>query len=274
MLKSLLIGLDGSCDGAVGLGIEWARRFDALAVGLAIVDEPGIHDSSIGLLGENRTGSALATLVAEARQHAADALRAFEARCRAAGVNYRVLEEAGTPYVEMLKESQRFDLMILPRDSHFEFAWQAENDETLTRVLRDTPRPVVVVSSRPRSGETIVVAYDGSLQAARTLAAFEATGLATTRPVCVVSVASKRSDAIEQAERASEFLEFHNVKPVLHIEDAGTHPAELILRQIERLNAGLLVMGVYGQPILREFFLGSVTKSVLKHSDVPVFCYH
>jgi len=30
----------------------------------------------------------------------------------------------------------------------------------------------------------------------------------------------------------------------------------------------------YGQPVLREFLLGSVTKTVLRDSPVPLFLYH
>ena len=51
-------------------------------------------------------------------------------------------------------------------------------------------------------------------------------------------------------------------------------PAEVILEQVRRLKAGLLVMGAYGQPALREFFLGSVTRKVLEESPVPLFLYH
>ena len=38
MLKSLLIGLDGSDDSrpVLELGLRWAKRFDALAVGIAL----------------------------------------------------------------------------------------------------------------------------------------------------------------------------------------------------------------------------------------------
>ena len=39
-------------------------------------------------------------------------------------------------------------------------------------------------------------------------------------------------------------------------------------------DAGLLVMGAHGQSMLREFFLGSMTRTVLKESSIPVFCYH
>jgi hypothetical protein len=45
MLKSILIGLDGSAYSttALELGIRWARRFDALLVGLGVIDEPTIR---------------------------------------------------------------------------------------------------------------------------------------------------------------------------------------------------------------------------------------
>jgi nucleotide-binding universal stress UspA family protein len=33
-------------------------------------------------------------------------------------------------------------------------------------------------------------------------------------------------------------------------------------------------MGAYGQPRIREFFLGSVTQTLLKESPVPLFLYH
>ena len=40
------------------------------------------------------------------------------------------------------------------------------------------------------------------------------------------------------------------------------------------LDAGMLVMGAYGQSVLREFFLGSVTRMILQECRVPVFCFH
>jgi nucleotide-binding universal stress UspA family protein len=34
------------------------------------------------------------------------------------------------------------------------------------------------------------------------------------------------------------------------------------------------VMGAYGQPALREFFLGSVTRRMLTECPVPLFLFH
>jgi hypothetical protein len=65
--------------------------------------------------------------------------------------------------------------------------------ETLTKVLPNCPRPVVIVPNGPSTGDAIVIAYDGSLQAARTLHAFEATGLGAAREVHVVTINPNRA---------------------------------------------------------------------------------
>ena len=120
----------------------------------------------------------------------------------------------------------------------------------------------------------MVVAYDGSLQAARALAAFQATGLAESRDVHIVSVDASAGTAAQNAERAKTFLEHHGVKAVSHVCESSNPPATVILEQIGRLNAGLLVMGAYGQPLLREFFVGSVTRTLLRESPVPLLLFH
>jgi nucleotide-binding universal stress UspA family protein len=48
----------------------------------------------------------------------------------------------------------------------------------------------------------------------------------------------------------------------------------MILEKVRRRGAGLLVMGAYGQPVLREFFVGSVTRTALGECPVPLFLYH
>jgi nucleotide-binding universal stress UspA family protein len=123
-------------------------------------------------------------------------------------------------------------------------------------------------------GSAVLVAYDGSLPAARALQAFQASGLHAGRGIHIVSVAEDHVEAARNTDRAAEFLRFHEINADSHPLAPSASPAEVILDQVRRLNAGLLVMGAYGQPTLREFFLGSVTRTVLKESTVPLFLYH
>ncbi len=119
-----------------------------------------------------------------------------------------------------------------------------------------------------------MIAYDGSLQAARSLAAFEGTGLGESGQVHIVSVGGSARETAQHAERACKFLSHHKIKSIAHVSSSFSGPADVILEEVRRLKAGLLVMGAYGQPILREYFVGSVTRKLFEESPVPLFLYH
>jgi nucleotide-binding universal stress UspA family protein len=48
-------------------------------------------------------------------------------------------------------------------------------------------------------------------------------------------------------------------------------PAEVILREADKLNCDMIVMGSHGKGIISQTFLGSVTKRVLRRTRKPVF---
>ncbi len=187
---------------------------------------------------------------------------------------FKPLEDVGDPYIEILRETQRYDMVLLGLKTHFEFGFENIDDETLIRVLHSAPRPVVVVPENLGAGEAVVIAYDGSLQASRALYAFEASGLGRGRDVHVVSIGSEQGPASAQADRAVEFLAFHEIKSVPTVLTSPNAPAPLLLERARGLGAGLIVMGVYGQPILREFFVGSTTRTMLRETPVPLFVSH
>jgi nucleotide-binding universal stress UspA family protein len=274
----MLIGLDGTdeSDAALGLGLEWAGRFDAQVAGIAVVDEPGVLLSEAVLFGGPGSGRAPAPLLTEATHQVENLLAHFSVRCAEAGARHRVVEGAGAPYVRILEEAQRHDLILWGQRTHFGYHWEHPGDETLSRVVRDGPRPVVAVPTGAVGGEGVVIAYDGSLQAARAVYAFEASGMGRSETVHVVSVggAGRRGGAGRLAQRAVEFLRSHAIRAAARPVETFSPPAEAILEEVERLGAGLLVMGAYGQPVLREFLVGSVTRSVLRESRVPVFLFH
>ena len=275
MLRSLLIGLDGSEDneGAWELGLRWAKAHDAVAVGVAVAEEPDILTTEAALLFDT-DASAPEPLPRRLRVRAHEAIGPFARRAEEVGVRREVIEAVGSPWARIIEEAERHDLIVLGRQTHFEFGSGSHGDETVIKVIRAAPRPVVTVLRAPAGGEAAVVAYDGSLQAARALHAFEASGLARAGPVHVVGVSSDGAGAIRGVDRAVAFLRSHDIdaRPVAIRSDRD--PAGAILEQVDRLGAGLLVMGAYGQPALREFLLGSVTRTALRECAAPVFCYH
>ena len=85
--------------------------------------------------------------MAEIRECADRLLAEFAARCDAAGVAHEEVTGVGAPHELIAREAGARDLILLPLRSHFQFTAQEEepDDGLLRRVLKDTPRPVVVV---------------------------------------------------------------------------------------------------------------------------------
>lgn len=275
MLRTILVGLDGSpcSESAVALGVRWAGRFGALLVGMGIVDEPGIRQPQAVPLGaggfkEHRDE----TVLAHARHRVEQILEHFALRCARLGVSHKVLQEVGSPSERLATESHRFDILLLGKQTHFAFATQEGPCRTLELVMHSTPRPVVAVPETSHEGP-VVVAYDDSLQAARALQMFEASGLGQGQQVHVVSAHADAIAAARCADRAVEFLRAHDIEAHPHPVASRT-PAGVLAEQVKAQSAALVVMGAYGQPIWREFFLGSVTRSLLKDTQVPLFVYH
>jgi nucleotide-binding universal stress UspA family protein len=277
MLRTILIGLDGSPGSLVAtdLAIRWARRYDAMLVGLGVIDEPGIRQP-LAVPAESGVykQSTDENRVSETRHHVEQFLGQFSLRCAQAGVASKVLEKSGLPSDALMSEAQRFDLIVVPRDANFHFATQGRDDDTITAVLRGAGRPVVIVPPELPANHSVVVAYDGSPQAARTLQVFQTLALNGVEPVHVVTVGETRLPAAKCADRAVEFLRSHEVQSEPHIVISGDPPGKAILAEAARLGAGLVVMGACGQPRLREFFFGSATKHTLANSTIPLFLYH
>jgi nucleotide-binding universal stress UspA family protein len=283
MLASILIGLDHSrhCAALLEPAIRWARRSGATLVGLTIVDEPGVRAIEPAWPVGGKPGVdpiyylGYEDRLAQLERKATQLLEGFSARCKEAGVAHVEMKEVGAPHELFERHAQCSDLVMLARGSHFSFTSRDnEGDDTLNRVLKNAPRPLVVVPGMSHPDGPAVIAYDGSFQAARALAAFEATGLGESGQVHLVSVAPSAALATRQLERARQFLHYHKIEAVPVALGSTADPAAVILEQVKKLGAGMLVMGAYGQPTLREFFVGSVTRTLLAESTVPLFLSH
>ena len=201
-------------------------------------------------------------------------LAAFAAKCAEAGVAGRPVQEVGDPAAAILAQAQRFDLVLLGLETHFRAMPGGGPCDTLDKVLQSPPRPVVAVPAALGDGPTAVIGYDGSLQAARTLATSVGTGLAANYENVVVTIDEDFEEAGRTAERAVDYLALHGVPVTARPVETRLDPASVLLDHAGQLKAGLVVMGAFGHSALREFFFGSTTRGVLSHSPVPVMLYH
>ena len=276
MLRGILIGLDGSPSScaAVDLGIRWARCFKALLVGLGVVDRPGIcRPEPTGIAGGTYKLHRDAHLLADARRQVEEFLKQFAARC-ATGVRWKTVQTEGHPHEQIVLEGERFDLILLGQHPRFHFETQERDTDTIRKVVKNSPHPVVIVPEKLPSGDGIIVAYDGCPAAARALQAFVASGLGQGKEVRVVSVQSKRPVAERQVERAVDYLHLHEIAARPHPIVTRANPAQVLLDEARPTEVGFLVMGAYRRSRLHEFLRGSTTRTMLRDSLVSLFLCH
>jgi nucleotide-binding universal stress UspA family protein len=273
-LRSILVALDGSpwSEAATTLALDWARRFDARLVGLGVVDKPSIDRGEpvpMGAYGfkKHRDEARLA----DAHRRVLSFLERFRARVAATGQQPIVLEEIGDPAERILREAQRCDVVILGRETHFHFEMQDRPDMTVAQVLRVSPRPVVIVPRELPVGWSVMVAYGGCREAARTLQTFQSLGIAGDDELHIVTVRRERAEAEEIAALAGEFLTAHGTRHRLWAIASDAAPADVLLEEIRLRRPRLLVMGAHASHPLRDLFATSVTRAVLRACPAPVF---
>jgi nucleotide-binding universal stress UspA family protein len=278
MLKRLLIGLNGSpySRAATDVTLALARHHGASVTGLGVVDVPHLTGPEAVPLGAGAYKAERdATLVKAANARISGLLVEFERRCAALGIQSSSLKLCGDPEKLLAREAQGADLLVMGKKSIPEDPGN-EATQVLRQTLRHATRPVLCVCEEvnnvPHTAH-VLVAYDGSPQAAKTLHIFHSLGLTSGREVHLLMV-TRNSEDQRTLGLAAGFLKLHGESVHSHIMPSGLPASSVILSEAKRLHAGLIVMGAYGQPLIKETVFGSVTARVLKKSNLPLFLYH
>ena len=135
--------------------------------------------------------------------------------------------------------------------------------------------PVLVVpyiQADPVTGRRILLAWNGSTQAAR--AANAALPLLRTAEAVVVVVVGTPAEPAQADDALLAWLARHDVDAEL-VADATTLDIGGCLLSLAADRASdLLVMGGYGHARLRELLLGGATRTVLQTMTIPVLMAH
>jgi nucleotide-binding universal stress UspA family protein len=277
VLRSILVALDATPASAAAqqLALRLTQRFAGQITGLAVLDRSYITaPTAVGIGGmaykEHRDQVKLEAAKACLTRLAGS----FRQSCDEAGVGCQVIEAEGRPYKLIERESGRHDLLVIGKDTDFHFEFADSTSETVQRLLKENPRPLLVCPEQAREGGPIVAAYDGSLRASRALHMLILLGLADGSKVHVVSVASDEAEAQQQASYATELFVKHGIEAIAHGIGSHAAPGDIVLAQAEVLRAGMVAFGASGQNALQSWILGSASSRLLDVCPCPLFVHH
>lgn len=165
-----------------------------------------------------------------------------------------------------------FDLIVLGRPGTSDAPPRLA---TVEAALFESGRPVLLVppSSPGFTGDTVVIAWNGSTETARTVA-LGMPVLTRARHVTVLTLEGWSVDGLSGEDLARR-LERHGIRAEVATRSLKSRsPGEAILEYAAALHADLLVKGAYTQSRLRQMIFGGATSHVLAHAKLPVLMAH
>lgn len=203
----------------------------------------------------------------------ADARLRFEAAAALSSAESDWLSIEGDVPTPMIACMRRADLTIFPRDA---LPVLVGNGVTPARLALASGRPVIVFPDEAagrtaRLGRRILICWNGRREAARALQ--DAWPFIVAADSVTVLIVSSAADGPESA--LQRHFEHHGVSADIvverrHDQDVG----EVILDQIGRTEADLVVMGLYGHSRVQELVLGGASRTMLAKAPVPMFVSH
>lgn len=147
------------------------------------------------------------------------------------------------------------------------------------RIVLECGSPVVLIpysGSQETIGDRILVAWDGSREAARAIN--DALPLMEmAKEVSMLAISSKYNAETKQAANGGmhDHLMRHGVTGTAEVVQGKDRDAgDILLSNAAENDADLIVMGAYGHPRFCEWALGGATRHVLQHMTIPVLMSH
>lgn len=266
---------------AIEAAVDMAVALDARLSALSCAILPHVPKSILGGAVPNiggMVGQERRKIIDDARQ----LLRHFSESARRRNVVgqelYKECRPSEVPAL-LAAHARLHDLTIvpLPEGGYLD---QLDSRWYLETALFETGRPVLALPHGYRSPgagafDTVVVAWDNTRGAARAL--MDALPiLRRAKSVRVVTVSNDKAMPAEPpASEVLVHLAAHGIDAVHDtVDGSGRSAGTVIGRYVHEHAAGLLVMGGYGHPRLREIILGGTTELMLTHPPIPVFMAH
>ncbi|MBN2423993.1 MAG: universal stress protein [Calditrichaceae bacterium] len=278
MIKRILVPLDASpyAKNALNFACKIAQQLDSEITGLVILDLPGI-EKSIGPIpagGLYYAEQLEKTKTEEAKKQIDRIMDDFEKKCRDEGVRFAKSQQQGCPSENIVREAVYYDAVIIGMRTYFQFGAKDDSGDSLEEILDSCITPIYAVPKSfeivnfPAMSMNVCIAFDGSLPAARAMQRFTHLRLPDHLQVTVLNSNKNKDEAQYLLDRAESFLMGHGFR---NIKKDWTN--ESIIKAVENQyldKMDLFVVGANSKNDLLDFFLGSLTKTLIKKDKKPV----
>lgn len=203
-----------------------------------------------------------------------ETLATFRRLCDPHRIIHKESRKNGLLGEEILEEARTFDLIVMGLRTHYHLTNPDTEGKTLTRLLSATSTPILAVpSGDPLLFERVVIAYDGSVPAARALREFARIARQLDDPevtiVCCDPLLTRSEALVTEAREYLKAYSFGRIETATCVDGLHEFVTENYLEE-----ADLVVAGIHSKSTLREFFVGSFTNSLIEQGQTALLLAH
>lgn len=166
------------------------------------------------------------------------------------------------------------DLIVLGKRGETANFASAHLGTNVERIVRTTKKPCLVTPREYKPFEKVLVAYDGSLAAKKTLQFLVNSSCFQKLEIHLLKVTKKETypraeNRVNEAKHILETAGYNLISTIIEGE-----VEEVINQYITEHNISLLLMGAHGHTRIRDLVIGSTTIQLLRSSNIPVLLFH
>ena len=280
-MKTILVPYheEAAARAALRLAVLLAKRFESYVEGLLVRGEPMlafvpgmiVPPDYLSAAVEEWRRFADRARTEFARTTEANGLPMQEPATSAKGPAAGWSELAGEEAEIVGRHGRVFDLIVVSRPQASAGRWH----DLREAALFETGRPVLLapIETPPALGRTIVIAWNGSTESARTLA-FGMPFLLAAERVEVLTVEGNTFSGPGGGEVVA-YLGRHGIS-VTHraLKPEGRPAGEVILDEAGDIGADLVLKGAFTRSRFRQIVFGGTTQHILDYANVPVLLAH
>jgi len=273
MIRKILVPLDPSMysDNSVNYASYIANKQNATVTGMVVYDIPGI-EKSIGSypIGGLYWAEKLEDAKKEkAKEEIFHLLNKFKNYCKKENVKFSETDVQGSPSKMVLQEGLFYDLIVIGQKTFFHFETQNEPGDSLEKILSHSITPILAVPKKFKAIQNVLIAFDGSLPAARALKRFAHLAIAKDFNIKLVMGDTNLEKGEITLNKAADYLREFGINKV-STEWSPEKIIDIIESKYKKWT-DLYVTGMHSKSGILDFFVGSLPKYLLKESGVPVF---
>lgn len=196
------------------------------------------------------------------------ARKGFESHFSACGVKFRWRGGASIDDAGLGSLARVYDISVIGRPVS---SGAGPRMTTLESALFESGQPVLVTPPQtPKTmGENVVVSWNCSTEQARATSCAIPL-LKQAKSVTIITIEGLTVPGPTGAQ-CRDWLATHGIDArEVSMGNGGRRPGEVLLAEVQKLGADLIVKGAYTQSRLRQMIFGGATSHLLSHSPVPM----